>query len=460
MEVEEAALPERGPEITYSPPEAAPLPPVEPPAEPIYQLESAPLALAAPTSLAAKLKFDGFRCGLAPLAAFSRSFQSFKPRLPLPAPSTPRLSPTVDVVMTEVSPSPRISPSPVERMELDQPSLIATTTQASTSTSPGFLRKISHITKQFVNLQIQPSSAPADISPLVGMMAQLSLNDKQQTRKAQLPRPTSAWSRRIQQSVKPQPTSLSAPSPQSASSSSGQSSSVPATAATVKTEKKQIASAPAPSPSSATSETLPKSATPATPQRPAGQLPLPGLPARRRPLPLFASARKALSQGTGSKSAPSSSSGQPSSAKATAIPPTAEKKKPTPTASNSKPLPQSAASKQPATSSSSGQSSASAQASAAKTETKKLSTLGAIDPKLANILDQLEAEENEAKTEKPKPKTKPAPKPEPESISEEELSFDELEKQLAVEELAMENERKSVPQYKGKDRKIAPLKRK
>lgn len=86
--------------------------------------------------------------------------------------------------------------------------------------------------------------------------------------------------------------------------------------------------------------------------------------------------------------------------------------------------------------------------------------MGAIDPKLANILDQLEAEETEAKTDKPKPKTKPAPKPEPGSISEDELSFDDLEKQLAVEELAMENERKSVPKYKGKDRKIAPLKRK
>jgi protein TonB len=101
--------------------------------------------------------------------------------------------------------------------------------------------------------------------------------------------------------------------------------------------------------------------------------------------------------------------------------------------------------------------------------------MGAIDPKLAALFDQLEDEENEAKTEKPKPKPwmpkpkpkpkptptpKPTPKPEPEDSSLEELTFEDLESQLAIEELAMENEVKSVPTYKGKGRKIAPLKRK
>lgn len=102
--------------------------------------------------------------------------------------------------------------------------------------------------------------------------------------------------------------------------------------------------------------------------------------------------------------------------------------------------------------------------------------MGEIDPKLAAIFDQLEAEENEAKTEKPKPKPwmpkpkpkptrtpkptpKPEPQPEPEAASLEGLTFEDLEAQLAIEELAMENEVKSVPKYQGKDRKIAPLKR-
>ncbi|KAG6358956.1 hypothetical protein INS49_012476 [Diaporthe citri] len=452
---------------------------VETPAETtFFQPEPAPLALAAATSLAAKLKFDGFRCGSDPLAAFSRGFQLAQPDPPLLVLSTPAHSDALgEKEMQDAPPVPVPSSPPVEHMVLDvKASQAAPSTKSSTtSTSPGILRKVSQITKQFVNLQIQSSPAPVDFSPLVEKMARWSLNDNQQTSKAQITQPTSSVRpRQIQHQIKSQPTPTPAPPPRTASqtasrqspaapslspSSSGQPSSMPAIASPAKTEKKQIISAPAQPPSSATPKPLPKSAAPATPQRPAGQLSLPAI----RPKSLFAAARKPLPQVARPKSTASSSSGQPSPAKATAIPATAEKKEPTQTASSSQPLPQPAVPTQAATSSSSGQSSAPAQASAAKTETKKLATMGAVNSLLANMLDSYEAEETEAKAEKPapkpapKPETKPEPKPE---ANLDELSFEEIESQLALEEMELLKEEKEVPKYKGKDRKIAPLKRK
>ncbi|KAK7705282.1 hypothetical protein SLS64_008119 [Diaporthe eres] len=388
---------------------------IETPAETtFFQPEPAPLALAAATSLAAKLKFDGFRCGSDPLAAFSRRSQL----------SQPDLSHLVPIY----------SPPPVEHMVLDvkRSPAFQKTQSSTTSTSPGILHKVSQITKRFVNLQIQSSPAPVDISTLVEMMARLSLNDKQQTSKAQITQPTST-------PAPPPQTALRTASrqppvvPSLSSSSSGQPSSVPVTASPPKTEKKQIISAPAPAqpPSSATPKPLPQSAAPATPQRPAGQLSLPAI----RPKSLFAAARKALPQVARPKSI----------------------------ASSSQPPPQPAVPTQAATSSSSGQSSAPAQASAAKTETKKLATMGAVNPLLANLLDSYEAEETEAKTEKPSPKPAPKPEPEPEPEPEatlDDMSIEEMESQLALEEMELLNEEKEVPKYKGKDRKIAPLRRK
>ena len=84
--------------------------------------------------------------------------------------------------------------------------------------------------------------------------------------------------------------------------------------------------------------------------------------------------------------------------------------------------------------------------------------MGAINPLLANMLDSFEAEETEAKADKPRPK--PEPKPEPEAAPDEELSMDDLESQLAFEELEMEKKVKQVPKFEGNDRKIAPLRRK
>jgi hypothetical protein len=327
--------------------------------------------LAACPSLGTKLKFDGFRCGSGPLAAFSRRLQPFKSTLPL---------------------------LPVDPMEVDQPSRAA-----SPTLSPGVVQ----ITNQLANLQLEE---PIDLSPLVGMMARLSLED--------------------------QSTSTSATS----SSSSGQPTSVPAAAVTAKTEKKPVTTAPS-RPSTSATPKPPRSATPANPpQRPAGQLSLPAVPPVHQPSPLFASARKTLAQGTDS---------------------------------------------QPSASSSSGQSSAPAPASAPK-KTTQLATIGAIDPRLSAILDKLEVQEAESKTEKPKPKPwipkrkakpepkpqprpepKPKPQPEPEPIPEpapeaaelDEPTFEDLEAQLAVEELAMAKEANPVPKYKGNDRKIAPLKK-
>lgn len=91
--------------------------------------------------------------------------------------------------------------------------------------------------------------------------------------------------------------------------------------------------------------------------------------------------------------------------------------------------------------------------------------MGAVNSLLANMLDSFEAEETEAKAEKPKPTPKPAPKPEPKPEPEPEptlgeLSFEEIESQLALEEMELLKEEKEVPKYKGKDRKIAPLRRK
>lgn len=93
--------------------------------------------------------------------------------------------------------------------------------------------------------------------------------------------------------------------------------------------------------------------------------------------------------------------------------------------------------------------------------------MGAVNPLLANMLDSYEAEETESKAEKPSPKPapKPAPKPEPEPEPEPEatlddMSLEEMESQLALEEMELLNEKKKVPKYKGKDRKIAPLRRK
>ncbi|KAG8168711.1 hypothetical protein KVR01_001460 [Diaporthe batatas] len=227
----------------------------------------------APTSLAAKLKLDGFRCGSAPLAAFSRYLQPFKPIAPLPMPSAPlQDAPSVEMVMSDVPPSPHTPRLPFDPMELDQPSRVASPTSPSTtSTSPGILREVSELTMQFSNLKIQPP--PVDISSLVEMMARSSLNDNQE--KAPISQPFPPRSRKIHQ-AKPPSTSSFASSQATPSSFSGQSSSVPAPAATVKTEKK-VARAPSRPSTSATSEP-PMSATPATPQRPAGQ---PSRPAAR-----------------------------------------------------------------------------------------------------------------------------------------------------------------------------------
>lgn len=85
--------------------------------------------------------------------------------------------------------------------------------------------------------------------------------------------------------------------------------------------------------------------------------------------------------------------------------------------------------------------------------------MGAVNSLLANMLDSYEAEEAEAKAEKPAPKPTPKPEPEPEANLEE-VSFEELESQLALEQMELLNKEKEVPKYKGKDRKIAPLRRK
>lgn len=90
--------------------------------------------------------------------------------------------------------------------------------------------------------------------------------------------------------------------------------------------------------------------------------------------------------------------------------------------------------------------------------------MGAVNSSLASMLDSFEAEETEAKAGKPAPKPapKPEPKPEPKPAAEDEdsPSFEELESQLALEELDTLMEEKKVPKFEGKGRKIAPLKRK
>lgn len=90
--------------------------------------------------------------------------------------------------------------------------------------------------------------------------------------------------------------------------------------------------------------------------------------------------------------------------------------------------------------------------------------MGAVDPSLAAMLDSFEAEETESKAEKPapKPEPKPEPKPAPKPAAEAEdtPSFEELESQLALEELGTLMVEKEVPKFKGKGRKIAPLKKK
>lgn len=99
--------------------------------------------------------------------------------------------------------------------------------------------------------------------------------------------------------------------------------------------------------------------------------------------------------------------------------------------------------------------------------------MGAVDSSLAALLDSFEAEETEAKAETPAPKPtpepapEPAPKPEAEPEPEPEPedtddgpTFEDLESQLAFEEMRDLKKEKEVPKYKGKDRKIAPLKRK
>lgn len=432
-----------------------------------------------PTSLAAKLKFDGFRSGFAPLAAFPRSSQLVQPDSSVFVPATPALSHTsVEEMAIDAELISLPSPLPVEDMALDEkPSQAAANTKSSaTSTSPSILRKIGQITKQFVNLQIQSPPAPVEISPLVQKMARLGLNDKQQTSKAQITESTSsARSRQTQPQVESQPISSPAPPPRTdfQTASRQPSSAVPARPSGIlserhrrrkaKTEKKQVTFAPAPAQpsSSATPKPIPKSTAPTVPQRPAGQLSLPSAPSSS----LFAAARKPLAQVSPPKSTSPSSSVQPSSAKATAIPATAEKKEPTPTASSSQPLTQPVAPTQTATPSPSGQSSsAPAQASAPKTETKKLAAMGAVDSSLATMLDSFEAEETKAKAEKAAPKLapKPEPKPEPKPAAEAEHtpSFEELESQLALEELDTLMEEKQVTKFKGKGRKIAPLKRK
>lgn len=90
--------------------------------------------------------------------------------------------------------------------------------------------------------------------------------------------------------------------------------------------------------------------------------------------------------------------------------------------------------------------------------------MGSVDPSLAAMLDSFEAEETESKAEKPAPKPAPRPEPEPEpkpaAEAEDTPSFEELESQLALEELGTLMVEKEVPKFKGKGRKIAPLKRK
>lgn len=86
--------------------------------------------------------------------------------------------------------------------------------------------------------------------------------------------------------------------------------------------------------------------------------------------------------------------------------------------------------------------------------------MGAVDPSLAAMLDSFEAEETEIKAEKPAPKPAPKPEPKPAAEAEDTPSFEELESQLALEELGTLMVEKEVPKFKGKGRKIAPLKRK
>lgn len=86
--------------------------------------------------------------------------------------------------------------------------------------------------------------------------------------------------------------------------------------------------------------------------------------------------------------------------------------------------------------------------------------MGAVDSSLATMLDSFEAEETKAKAVKPAPKPAPEPTPKPAAEAEYTPSFEELESQLALEELDTLMEEKKVPKFKGKGRKIAPLKRK
>lgn len=97
--------------------------------------------------------------------------------------------------------------------------------------------------------------------------------------------------------------------------------------------------------------------------------------------------------------------------------------------------------------------------------------MGTINPSLASLLDAFEEEETEVKVKKPKAKSQPKPKTEPKSEPEtelkadseddllSELELDDIYGQLADETLEEENIKKKVAKYKGKDRKIAPLKK-
>ncbi|KAJ0119049.1 hypothetical protein J7T55_013284 [Diaporthe amygdali] len=481
----------------------------------LIQPEPAPSALVAPTFLAAKLRYDGFRCGLAPLAAFSRLFQPAQPVQPEPPvliPSPPVVLDTSPMEWTNDGPqSSQLTSDVSEPLSLSTVMHLDTKPSVSTPkpTITGIVQNAVQTIQQFVAPQFQPSFAPVDISSLVEVMARLSLNDKKEISVAQTVQPASARPRQLQRKIKPLPSSTQASrqssstvparspaeqlewesrrkaltvevhkrrlqatagkqstscsssslssSSSSSSSSSVQPSSVPATSSPAKTEKK-IASTTLQTSSTASSKSSPKHAAPAAPaapQRPSGQLSLPVT----RPRSLFAPVRKSPPVAA-TKSTSSSSSVQSSSAKATVIPTKEDKKKQTTTPAKSQPLRQPAASTQ-----ASGQpSSAPAPASTVNTETKKLAKMGTVNPAFASILDDCEAEETAVKakeksTPKPKPKPEPMPEPKPDPEEDEMSNLDDLESQLAMEQMEELNNKKKVVKFKGEGRKIAPLKK-
>lgn len=90
--------------------------------------------------------------------------------------------------------------------------------------------------------------------------------------------------------------------------------------------------------------------------------------------------------------------------------------------------------------------------------------MGTVNPAFASILDDCEAEETAVKakeksTPKPKPKHEPMPEPKPDPEEDEMSNLDDLESQLAMEQMEELNNKKKVVKFKGEGRKIAPLKK-